>query len=325
MSSDALSSRRDKERRADGGAEFAFKSAPTIAIAAIVALILFLLIASSYYTIEQGYRGIALRFGEVYRIAEPGLNFKIPFIDAVRELEVRTQKDARNIEAYSKDSQPVDIALSINFHLNAGEVNKIYSDYGINYRDRLIEPKLMALPKDTIGKYAAIELVQNRDLVSKQILGDLSDYFTPLGIIVESLNIENMDFSQAYEASVEQRMQAEVEVQKVKQNLERERLNAEMVRVKAQGEADAKVAQAKAEAEVIVLRGEADAKKIVLLGEADAKAIVLRGGSEAKAIELKAKALAQNSSLIKLYEAEKWDGKLPATMIPNQSIPIIGK
>ncbi|MDR2365988.1 MAG: prohibitin family protein [Zoogloeaceae bacterium] len=276
-----------------------FRYAPLVAIAAIAAVVL---IAASYYTIEQGYRGIALRFGEVYKVAEPGLNFKIPFIDNIWELEVRTQKDARKIEAYSKDSQPVDMAISINFHLNAGGVGKIYSDYGINYRDRLIEPKLMALPKDTIGKYAAIELVQNRDMVSKQILDDLIAYFTPLGIIVESLNIENIDFSQAYEASVEQRMQAEVEVQKVKQNLERERLNAEMVRVQAQGEADAKVAQAKAESE----------------------AIMLRGAAEAKAIEQKAKALALNPSLVKLYEAEKWDGKLPETMIPNQSIPVIG-
>jgi regulator of protease activity HflC (stomatin/prohibitin superfamily) len=292
---------------------------------------------SSFYTIEQGYRGIVLRFGEMRElVAEPGLNFKIPFIDGVQELEVRTQKDSRNIEAYSKDSQPVDMAISINFHLNAGEVRKIYSDYGINYRNRLVEPKLMALPKDTIGKYAAIDLVQNRDLVSKQILEDLIAYFTPLGIIVESLNIENMDFSEAYEASVEQRMQAEVEVQRVKQNLERERLNAEMVRVKAQGAADANVAQAKAEAEVIVLRGDAEAKKtvlqgeanaktIVLRGEAEAKMIVLRGNAEAKAIEQKAKALAINPNLVQLYEAEKWNGALPTTMIPNQSIPVIGK
>ncbi|MDR0747322.1 MAG: hypothetical protein LBE89_05450 [Helicobacteraceae bacterium] len=320
FASKSSSGKYNKEQGAGSGS--IFKMAPTIAA---VAAVLFVLIASSYYTVEQGYRGVALRFGEVYKIAEPGLNFKIPFIDNVKELEVRTQKDVRNIEAYSKDSQPVDMAISINFHLNAGEVNKIYSDYGINYQDRLIEPKLMALPKDTIGKYAAIELVQNRDMVSKQILDDLIAYFTPLGIIVESLNIENIDFSQAYEASVEQRMQAEVEVQRVKQNLERERLNAEMVRVKAQGEADAKVAQAKAEAEVIVLRSEADAKKVVLLGEADAKAIVMRGSSEAKAIDLKAKALAQSSNLVKLYEVEKWDGKLPVTMIPNQSIPVIGR
>ncbi|MDR2639119.1 MAG: hypothetical protein LBC09_04710, partial [Helicobacteraceae bacterium] len=307
MSEDKAPARRRKkeEEMSDGGEISAFFKfgASKFAIAAVVVLVI--LISSSFYTIEQGYRGVTLRFGEVYRIAEPGLNIKIPLVDRVQELEVRTQKDARNIEAYSKDSQPVEIALSINFHLNASEVEKIYSEYGVNYRDRLIEPKLMALPKDTIGKYAAIELVQNRDLVSKQILEDLIAYFTPLGIIVESLNIENMDFSDAYEASVEQRMQAEVEVQRVKQNLERERLNAEMVRVKAQGEADAKVAQAKAEAEVIVLRG-----------DADAKAIVLRGVAEAKAIEQKARALTLNPGLVKLYEAEKWDGKLPETMIP---------
>jgi regulator of protease activity HflC (stomatin/prohibitin superfamily) len=273
-----------------------------IVVAAIVAAIAVTVFELSLYTIEQGYRGIVLRFGQVNSVAEPGLHFKIPFVDWLEELEVRTQKDARKIGAYSKDSQPVEIALSINFHLNPGEVTKIYSDYGMYYLDRLIAPKILAIPKDTIGKYAAIELVQNRNLVSKQILEDLNAYFAPLGIIVESLNIENMDFSDAYEASVETRMQAEVEVQKVKQNLEREKLNAEMVRVKAQGEADAKVAQAKA----------------------DAEAIVLRGNAEAKAIEARVKALSANANYVKLIEAEKWDGKLPTTVIPNQSIPVIG-
>jgi len=96
-------------------------------------------------------------------------------------------------------------------------------------------------------------------------------------------------------------MKAEVEVEKVRQNLEREKLNAEMVRTKAKGEADA----------------------MVMKAEADAQAIKMRGDADAYAIKAKGAALAQNPALVQLVQAERWDGKLPQTMIPSGTLPII--
>ena len=58
--------------------------------------------------------------------------------------------------------------------------------------------------------------------------------------------------------------------------------------------------------------------------EAGATAIRLRGDAEASAIKAKAAALAQNPSLVQLIQAERWDGKLPATMLPGGTVPIIG-
>lgn len=274
---------------------------PTTVAAAIVAGAAFL-IWSSFYTVEQGERAIVLRFGEVSGISDPGLHFKLPFIDEIRTLSVRTVKVFSDLPVYSKDAQSVTIVLSSNYKLNPSSVANIYSQYGMNYVDAIIMPKLRAIPKDVIGTYAAVDIVQNRDAMSKTILNSMDEYFSPLGIIIESINVENIEFSDSYEQSVEARMQAEVEVQKVKQNLEREKLNAEMVRVKAQGAADARIAEAKADAEATILRGEA----------------------EAKAIKARTNALSQNPIYVKLIEAEKWDGKLPETIIPNQSIPILG-
>jgi regulator of protease activity HflC (stomatin/prohibitin superfamily) len=109
-------------------------------------------------------------------------------------------------------------------------------------------------------------------------------------MMVESIQIENIDFSDAYEQSIEQRMLAEVEVQKVQQNAQREKVQAEIL--------------------VIQSKAEADAKK--LQGEAEAYAINARG-----------KALRDNPGLVELVQAEKWDGKLPTTMVPGQTVPFI--
>ena len=48
-----------------------------------------------------------------------------------------------------------------------------------------------------------------------------------------------------------------------------------------------------------------------------------RGDAEASAITARAKALGDNPNLVSLTQAEKWDGKLPATMVPGGSVPMI--
>lgn len=77
-------------------------------------------------------------------------------------------------------------------------------------------------------------------------------------------------------------------------------------------EADSKLAAAKAEAETIRVKGAAEAETIRLKSAAEAEAIRLRG-----------EALRDNPCLVALTTAERWDGKLPDTMIPGSTVPFI--
>jgi regulator of protease activity HflC (stomatin/prohibitin superfamily) len=156
--------------------------------------------------------------------------------------------------------------------------------------------------KDVFGQYNATDIVQSREKLIVAIAAELQGHFSDTGILIETVQVENIDFSDEYEKSVEERMRAEVEVAKVRQNLEREKLNADMIRTKAQGDADARIMAAKAEAEAIMLRGKA----------------------EATAILARAEALAKNPGLVALVQAERWDGKLPTTMIPGGAVPMLG-
>ena len=257
---------------------------------------------SGWYTVNQGDRGILLRLGRVVEVSNPGFHFKIPWIDTVYDMSVRTIKITNTMPVYSKDIQSADMVTSINYSLNPAFVADIYTKYNRDYQTRVIIPQIMAKTKDVFGQYNAVEVVRSREKIAKQMLESLQQHFENTGIHMESLQIENIDFSNAYEQSVEERMKAEVEVERVRQNLEREKLNADMVRTKAQGEADAKIMAATAEAEAIKLRGDA----------------------EASAIKAKADALARNENLVTLIQAERWNGILPTTVLPNTTIPIIG-
>jgi Membrane protease subunits, stomatin/prohibitin homologs len=269
-----------------------------ITILFIISLIIFF---GSFYTINQGDRGIVLRWGKVVKVADAGINFKIPVMDQVREMSIRTIKIEKPIQTYSKDIQAADVGFSLNYSINPANIQHIYSQYGLKYWESIIIPQILAKPKDVFGKYNAVDIVQNREKLTAEILTELQKFFSNTGIFIESVQIENIDFSNEYEKSVEERMKAEVEVQRVRQNLEREKLNADMVRTQAKGEADAMLTKATANAE----------------------AIKLEGSAQAYVIEQRSEVLAKNPEYVRLIEAERWNGILPTTILPTNTLPII--
>ena len=272
-----------------------------LGLKAFIGVVVIFTASLGFYTIDQGSRGVLLRFGKLMEVVDSGLHFKIPFVDTVDEISIRTQKVQQKLSVYSKDVQGAEVSLSVNYAISPEGVANIFNVGGMDYQARLIQPQLLAKPKDIFGKYNAVNIVQNREKLTREILDDLVAHFNGTGIVIQSVQVENIDFSDSYERSVEERMKAEVEVQRVQQNLERERVNADMVRAKAQGEADAKLATA----------------------QANAKAIEIQGKAEAAAISAKAEAMAKNPDYIRMLQAERWDGKLPQTMLPNSAIPII--
>ena len=275
-----------------------------IVVGVLIALIVVVVAGGSFYTIDQGQRGVILRTGQVVGTAEPGLGFKLPIVDTVVEMSVQTQARVwGDVMAYSKDQQTATMALSVNYRIPADQVAAVYSDWGgeAGIVSRLLDRQVPEELKNVFGRFNAATAIQERERLSAEVQTAIQTAVTGLPLIVESVQLENIDFSEAYENSIEQRMLAEVEVQKVQQNAEREKVQAEIKVIQAQAEADSRVAQAKAEAESIKLKGDA----------------------EAQAIRQRGQALAQNPNLVNLVTAERWNGELPSTMLPGGSVPFV--
>jgi len=274
-------------------------------IGAFVGLLGLSVVGGSFYTIDERERGVLLRNGAVAGVANPGLGFKMPFIDTVREISVETHKaEFKQLAAYSRDQQPATMVLSVNWRIDPSQVVSVYQQYrdieGI--AQRLIYPRVNEATKNVFGGFNAVTAIQERARLNTEVQLAITEALKGTQVVIEGVQIENIDFSDAYEASIEQRMLAEVEVQKVRQNAERERVAAEIAVTKAAAQADALRKQAQAEADAIRLKGEA----------------------EAQAIRARGAALRDNPQLVDLVQAERWDGKLPQTMVPGGSVPMIG-
>ncbi len=272
-------------------------------IATVVGLAALTVLGGSWYTVGEGYRGVQLRNGAVVGTAEPGLGFKMPVIDSVVDISVQSQaRTYENVQTYSKDQQTASLLISVNYRLPADQVETIYGEYGgaEGVVSRLLDRQVPQAVKNVFGRFNAVTAINERGrLVNEVSMALMESVKGP--IIIESVQIENIDFDDGYERAIAARMEAEVEVQKVKQNAEREKITAEITVIQAQAAADSKLAEAKAAAEATRIQGEA----------------------EASAIKAKAEALKDNAGLIALIQAEKWNGALPTTMIPDSTVPFM--
>lgn len=269
-------------------------------LTALVALSLFL---GGWFTVDSKERGVVLRSGKIIATAEPGLHFKLPLIDSVEKISTQHQALLfEKLDAYSKDQQPAELRVSISYHVPADQVAEVYSGYGSieGLENRIIGRQAPTQVENVFGQYTAVSAVQNRVKLVADITKALRDNAKG-PIVIDSVQVENIDFSNAYEQAISARMNAEVAVATRNQDLEKERVEAKIAVTKAQAEADSALARATAEAQATQLRGQA----------------------EAGAIRAKAEALAQNQNLVELIRSERWDGKLPTQMIPGSTLPFL--
>jgi len=271
--------------------------APLI-IAAVVGL---LIVWSGFTTIDQGNIGVRLRFGEAVGTMQPGFHIVIPFMDRVVTFSTRTKKQSYSqVNAYSRDIQAADNLVSVNYRVDGSKAIEVYSRYGENFVDSIISPVIQKRFKEIFGKYDAREIVNSRDKLGIEVENNIRQNM-PNGIIIEGVQIENIEFSDAYEQAIEATAQAEASVRKAMQELAQKKVDAEKVVVQAEADAQARLAAAKAEADAIKLKGEA----------------------EASAIQAKGNALRENPGLVALTATEKWDGKLPTTFVPGSAVPFV--
>lgn len=272
-------------------------------IFAVVGIGLFL---GLYFTVAPNERVVVTRFGDISRVAEPGLNFKIPFVHGtttyrVDELDL---KPKNAVNTYTEDNQEVDVVFTVFYALDPTKIANIHTNFP-DYRNRLFTIAVDRL-KVEMGKINVETLARQRGELRDNVLTVIKRDAERYGIRVTGFQLDNLEYDKDFRAAVQRAavQKAEIETREYERlqsikTAERKVIeakgNADSAREAAGGRADATLMQAKAEAESIRLKGEA----------------------EASAIKAQAEALRQNSNLVELRKAEKWNGELPKSMLSN--------
>jgi regulator of protease activity HflC (stomatin/prohibitin superfamily) len=269
-------------------------------ITAVIAVIIFL---SSVYTVNEGHIGIVKRFSEAKEQVNPGLHFKVPFIDSVEEIEVRTRKNEEKMASSTKEQMPVTIVVSVNWTVDKTAALELFRQYGglTQFENRILDPRFRSATKDVIPRYDAEKLIQDRASAIQAIELNFIEEMKDFPVTVDNIQIENIQLPAKYLTSIETKQTEKNLADAEKHKLARQNLEAQR---------DVNTAKAKA-----------DGIKLVAIAEAES--IRIKGLAEAEAITAKAKALGNNPLIVKLTEAQNWDGKLPATILGSSNMPIL--
>ena len=205
-----------------------------ILVAGVVIIMLF---ASSVRIVESGQVGIRVRLGKVTnKTTSEGINFQIPFIERIEKLNIRVQKTEVTTNSSSKDLQDVDMSLVVNYRIDKEKSINLYKTVGKNYEIIILEPAIEEEIKAVTSRYTAEELITQRSKVSEEAKQELDKKVSKYGIIINEFNITNFKFSEEFSKAIEEKQVAEQKVLTAKQELEKERIEAEKLVVAAEAE-----------------------------------------------------------------------------------------
>src|SRR5262245_22244267 len=143
-----------------------------IIAAAVAGIVVLAIILGSWYTVDQTERGVLLRTGAVIGTAQPGLGFKVPILDTVEKISVKTVTYTWDkMNSYSFDQQPADLKISVTLRAAPDKVGDLYAKFGrldaaVN---QVVRPVVKQEFKGVFGRYTAVKAIQERGPLNSAI------------------------------------------------------------------------------------------------------------------------------------------------------------
>lgn len=310
----------------------------------VASLLLFVVVPFSFHQVNTGEVAVVRHLGEIKETKDAGVYFNFWLTDEYEYYDAKVQQVQINTPAYSKDGQTLDLEVVIQYQIQPDKVKEIATVYGgLTRLESRIETISIERIKSVLSEKTAMETIETRNVVSKDVTNRVSeaiseDYYVNINSVV----LTNIDFTNEFERIVEEKVAAEQEAQKAKNEAIKKETEAEAAKKVAQLEADAALYKAEKEAEAIKVEAEAIAEKEVLEAEAKAKSLALRSVEVARMLgyqinenkdgeetiyEIVFDATHDGKDIKEYLEyityIEAWDGKLPETLVTNEDTSLI--
>jgi regulator of protease activity HflC (stomatin/prohibitin superfamily) len=203
-----------------------------------IIVILVGLLTACIIQIEAGHVGVKKLFGNVQNdILGSGLHFINPLLD-IEEMDIRTQnytmsgiQDERAkgsddaIHVLTSDGLEVTIDLTVLYKLLPSDAPKIVRETGLDYTDKIVRPLTRTKIRDNAVYYEAVALYSTRrDEFQNRIFKTIDEDFKKRGLILEQLLVRNIALPQSVKTTIEQKISAEQEAQKMQFVLQKDGL-----------------------------------------------------------------------------------------------------
>tara|TARA_R110000868_G_C10972986_1_gene771114 strand:+ start:11922 stop:12728 length:807 start_codon:yes stop_codon:yes gene_type:complete len=244
--------------------------------------------------IDSGHRGVKVKLGKVSdNVLTEGFYFYFPLTTSIMEIDARIQKLEMKSQTYTRDIQTANIKYVINGSIDGTKVNELYRDVGVgskgigdsNFRDKIIVPIIEGEMKSVVGLWTATDLIANREKATDQIFERIKSKLALKNVILTNFQIIDIDYADAFEKAVENKVVAIQRAEEAKNNT-------------------AKIRE--------------EAKQRIISAEAEAKSMRIR----ANALSANKDLIEYERVQVEREAITKWNGTLPHTMLGN-STPFI--
>jgi Membrane protease subunits, stomatin/prohibitin homologs len=239
----------------------------------LLVLLVITIIFQSVVVVRDTEKAILLKLGAFERTLDPGLNFKVPFVDSVIKFEGRIRTlDTPPDRVLSSEAKPLSVDSFVKYKIIDAETYYTSTNGG---QDRVAEDTLQRRVKDKLrnefGKRSLNEVVSgDRDGLMLALKNSLGEDSNELGVEIIDFRVKRIDFEREIRASVFERMKTE-----------RNRIAEEL---RAEGRETAER-----------IRADADKRRTIILANATKEAEKTRGEGDAIAAATYAKAYSADS------------------------------
>ncbi len=207
---------------------------------------------SLFKQINAGNVGVKSLYGNVDNdVLESGLHVINPLVD-VTEMNIQTQNYTMSavhnegaqdgddaIRVLSADGLEVVIDLTVLYRILPADAPKIYKNIGVDFTNKIVRPITRTRIRDNAVYYDAVSLYSTkRNEFQQRIFKTIEQDFKTRGLVLEQLLIRNIDLPKSVKVTIESKINAEQDAQKMQFVLQKEKQEAERKRVEAQGIAD---------------------------------------------------------------------------------------
>lgn len=228
-----------------------FKLSNTLKIIGILVIALGIF-SSMFKQIDAGKVGVKSLYGSVQPdVLESGLHLINPLLD-VTDFDIQTQNYTMSaihgegaqegddaIRVLSNDGLEVVIDLTVLYKITPTDAPKILKQIGVNYTDKIVRPVTRTRIRDNAVYYDAVALYSTkRNEFQQRIFKSIEEDFKSRGLVLEQLLIRNINLPTSVKTTIESKINAEQDAQKMTFVLQKEKQEAERKRVEAQGIAD---------------------------------------------------------------------------------------
>lgn len=278
----------------------------------IIGLLIIVIFLSTYFTVDQNEMTVVTRFGHLEYVADPGLHFKVPFVNGTQDYrtDILTLSPDKGVNTYTIDNQEVDVIFTVFYRIPPDKVAFVYTN-NRDYRARLFSLTLDRL-KAAMGQVNVQSVAEKRGELRDSIKVTLARDAAPLGPEIVDFQLTDLQYTDTFRAAVGQAAVQKANIETVEYQRQQAEKTAQMVKIAADGQANAVRSKA---------AGDADAR--LLQATAESKAIQIQGEATATAIKAQAEALKANPDLVNLRRAERWNGTLPTAVYGSAPIPFL--